>query len=131
MSMIVVLVKVSPRLHAAIVADDAALLRPLLAGTLAYAGFDRARDVCDDIDYRDLVAAVADEDDPVFALFAGEPLVAGYEWTYGAPGYFDVAALTRLHADIEASFPLWPVTDLLAFLAAALAEGKGVIAGVA
>jgi hypothetical protein len=130
MSMSVVLVKLAPVLHSRIVASQGALLTQLLSRSASETAFDREGDAYSWIDYRDIAASAEDPDDAVFDLFQGEPLLAGFEWTYGPPMWFDPAATRALHARLREDADYWPFSELVEFLERAEREGKGVVVGV-
>jgi hypothetical protein len=131
MSMVVVFVKISPSLHKVILETNGTLLGDLLSGSYSLPGFDRAEDVFGELDYRDIAEQAQDESDPLHQLFQGEPLIQGYEWTYGAPMYFDADATRELQAAFDDEADFWPFDELAAFLTSAADEKKSLVVGVA
>lgn len=131
MSMSLVLVKMSGELRGRIVETRGDLLTSLLGRKVSENGFDRESDVFEGLDYRDIALQAEDPDDSLYQLFQGEPLLEGYEWTYGPPAWFDFVAARDLHALLVEESDFWPFSEIAEFLGRAVAEGKGVIVGVA
>lgn len=131
MSMTIHLIRIDAELHRGIVASRGQLLSALLDGKESRPGFSREDDVYRDLDYRDISLQAEDPDDPVFALFQGEPLVPGYEFTYGPPSYFSPPDVRALHEALAESADFWPFDELAAFVGRAVEEGKGLVVGVA
>ncbi|HEX2223260.1 MAG TPA: hypothetical protein VHN15_03540 [Thermoanaerobaculia bacterium] len=131
MSMKLFLIKVTPGLSRRIVDSKGRLLNELMSRTASDEVFRRDGDVFDALDYRDISFQAEDPEDPVYPLFQGDPLLAGYEWTYGPPAYFDPPATAELHTRLQDGGEIWPIDEMCEFLGRAVEEGKGLIVGVA
>lgn len=130
MSMIVVVAKVSEPLQQRIVESRGQLLSRLLDGAAVEEGFDVSTDVWRERDYRDLVQA-EDPEHPLSRLFAGEPFIEDYQFTYGPPSWFDPVATRALHELLVESDDGWPLEELVELMGRAVREGKGIVVGVA
>ena len=131
MSMALVLVKMNSGLRDRVVESRGEILTSLLGRKSSENGFDRESDVFEGLDYRDIALQAEDPDDSLYQLFQGKPLLGGYEWTYGPPAWFDPSAARDLHALLAEESDFWPFSEIAEFLGRAVAEGKGVIVGVA
>ena len=129
MSMELILLKISPELHAQIVRSEGMLLDDLLFGEGDAPGLiDLDADLYDELDDHDLTVFDGDAR-PLQDLFeAGTPLVAGYEWASGPPTWLAPDAVQRLSVEFAEDHTL-PFAGLRDFLSRAAREGKGMVLG--
>ncbi len=126
----IVLIKVSGSLHDKIVESGGRLLNRITLGGQREEGFDRKKDVYAGLDYRDVSFLAEDEGHALYRLFRGDPLVEGYEWTYGPPAFFDQPTTRELRRLLEESDDGWPLSEVVDFMSRAVEEGKGIVVGV-
>ena len=130
-AMPLMLIKITAERHRGIIETRGRILAHLIQGLYSTRDFDHMTDVHAGLDYRDIAFHAEQENHPLSQLFLGEPLVAGYEWTYGPPSYFDPAATRAIHRPLASRDNSGHLHEIAEFLGRAVAEGKGIIVGVA